>query len=328
MPQANSTDLGNHKLIKAISEAQNFQKKHNIKIIRTKKFAVVLTTLFLIYGTCLFIVPHLLSFLSQNHDDSAILATFLLNLFLGTAYGIVPIFIAAVSVFWVKYKFLTKEYAVHSKELVVPLLMEGFFEDVKYKIFDKPEEETAAMFNSVLPAYKDQTAKDFVSGNYQDINIKFYDSLLTNESNNGTVIVFSGLLMSCTMSKRFNCELYLLPKKSPRVPEFLKIRSDNAELNRFFDIYTDDVTELKFLLTDTFIQDLIKLTKLFHKGILRCVFKGNKLYLALPTNKNNFEAIKFYEKAVDKSDFEEIFSQLNEVTAILNALKSNNHLNL
>lgn len=315
--------VGKLHLNEIVEEAQNFQRENFSKINSVKNFAVLITVLLALYTMCVFIVPHLLTFLASNRDDSAVVAGVFLNLFMGTVYVAFPVFGLLLVLGWRKFSVLTKEYAKNIKELVVPLLMEQSFKNVDYKIDNPSLPVSMELFDMILPKYEKRSSQDFVCAKYGDVSVKMCDNIMTKETANGTVLVFSGLLAVFEMNKRFGCDAYILPKKQERIPGLLKIQPESKDFGYVFDVFTGDSTEIKNILTPVFMESLMKFNSLFHKGTLRCVFRGSKLNLAIPTEKNNFEAMKSYDKAVNVKDLEEVSLHIQELLKIIDLLNSN-----
>lgn len=170
-------------------------------------------------------------------------------------------------------------------------------------------------------------AEDFVSGNMMKDSYIFLSDIYVKkekdeQSQEVAKIIFNGLFATTTINKNINSLIKILTEKLKFVEEKDFIKMDSSELEKYFDIYSEDQMLAVRILTPEIIEMLVNYFKDY--GILfEIIIKNNFVYFRFFTE-NMFET-RLIENPFNKK---KLFLYYNSLRLILDLTeKFNENLN-
>lgn len=82
-----------------------------------------------------------------------------------------------------------------------------------------------------------------------------------------------------------------------------KTKLEDVDFEKEFETHTTNEIECRYLLTPAFIERFNNIKMTFYARKISCSFYKNKVYLAIPTYKNLFEAVKTDKSLYEKKNF-------------------------
>jgi hypothetical protein len=162
---------------------------------------------------------------------------------------------------------------------------------------------------------------DYVSGVIGKTAIRFSEVFTQNEQNNGDKkkleTIFRGILFIADFNKKFPGETIVLPDVSENIlggfgsflqslnyarPQLVKLEDPDFEKN--FVVYSTDQVEARYILSPAFMQRILEF-KTRTSARISLSFIDSHVYIAIPINKNLFEAPSLF-KSIDN------YKQLSE----------------
>lgn len=132
---------------------------------------------------------------------------------------------------------------------------------------------------------------DLISGTHNDVYFKMSDvNLYQYESRNKSVKkvdIFKGVVFISDFYKEFISHTFVLSNRDIKC-KGEKILVDNVMFNENFVVYTNNKINAFYILSPTFMEQLLKLKRRFNCDI-NIVFYKNKIYIYIDNKKNNFE---------------------------------------
>ncbi|MGH1352621.1 MAG: DUF3137 domain-containing protein, partial [Methyloligellaceae bacterium] len=90
-----------------------------------------------------------------------------------------------------------------------------------------------------------------------------------------------------------------------------------------FEVYSNSQTEARYILTPTFMEQLLKLRILFASDNIRCSFYNNRLLLMIPCRKDRFEPASIFQPATFIEEIKMILAEMEAIFKIIETLKLN-----
>lgn len=223
------------------------------------------------------------------------------------------------------------------KSIFVLKALNTSFDDIEY-IPDKGFEEEYVSKMCLMNTSDVFNSNDYISGKYKkinfsqaDVNIKDKHKYTDSDGKTKTtyVTLFEGRLMSFDFnksfianvqvsSKKFNAESLSFEKK------YSKVKMEDVEFNKNFNVYAENEHEAFYLLTPPFIEKIKEIYKRLNCGIMFS-FVNNKLHIAIDNDKDAFE----YDvlKVIDEKKIEEnIINDIKLITDLIDELKLDSNL--
>ena len=107
-----------------------------------------------------------------------------------------------------------------------------------------------------------------------------------------------------------------------------KVKLEDPNFEKMFEVYSDDQVEARYLLTVTFIERLKELVENFGGKSIQCCFYNNKLLMMIPIEKDLFETGSIYEAEDFIDDSKSLLKELSLIFNIIDTLKLNMKINL
>lgn len=145
--------------------------------------------------------------------------------------------------------------------------------------------------------------------------------------------VFEGVCILFEMNKSFKGRTVVLKDKRlfnvfNRVKGLQNVKLEDIRFEKYFEVYSDDQIEARYLLTTGFMERMLKLRDLYDGKSIQFCFNRNTLLLAIPTKQNMFEANSFFRTNVNKKKIDLVFEQFYTIFSIVKLLKLNQKIGM
>ena len=278
--------------------------------------------LFYIFFTSFIVYFLYKNFLELNRDIVAFTTLILVSI------GVAAPFFWIFSPIW--------SYEENIKKEIFPNVL-NFFGDFKYHIETKKSVKEYYA-TELIPKHDTEIAEDHITGTYKDIKVDLFETKLSNDSdeNSSTTLntVFDGIIVELSMNKSFSGKT-VVKKDSGTVGNWFKkstslkkVKLEDPNFEKMFEVYSDDQVEARYLLTVTFIERLKELVENFGGKSIQCCFYNNKLLMMIPIEKDLFETGSIYEAEDFIDDSKSLLKELSLIFNIIDTLKLNMKINL
>ena len=145
--------------------------------------------------------------------------------------------------------------------------------------------------------------------------------------------VFEGVCILFEMNKNFKGRTVVLKDMKlfnvfNRVKGLQNIKLEDIRFEKYFEVYSDDQIEARYLLTTGFMERMLKLRDLYDGKSIQFCFNHNTLLLAIPTKQNMFEANSFFRSNINKKKIDLVFEQFYTIFSIVKLLKLNQKIGM
>ena len=284
--------------------------------------------LFYIFFTSFIVYFLYKNFLELNRDIVAFTTLILVSV------GVAAPFFWIFSPIW--------SYEENIKKEIFPNVL-NFFGDFKYHVETKKSVKEYYA-TELIPKHDTEIAEDHIVGTYKEIKIDLFETQLSRkvkykDSNGNTSTrlktVFDGLILELSMNKSFGGKT-IVKKDSGTVGNWFikkstslkKVKLEDPNFEKMFEVYSDDQVEARYLLTVTFIERLKELVENFGGKSIQCCFYNNKLLMMIPIEKDMFEPGSIYEAEDFIDDSKSLLKELSLIFSIIDTLKLNMEINL
>ena len=223
------------------------------------------------------------------------------------------------------------------KNIFVLNALKNTFDDLNYNIEEGFDEETLSDYGMIDTADR-YSSNDYISGTYKGIKFEQSDVHIEekheSEDSDGNKIVhwvtiFRGRYMIFDFNKKFMANVQVVSNRfgarsSPRDRKFSKVKLEDMEFNKMFDVYTDIEHDAFYILTPHFMQKIKDLYKNLDSPIMLC-FVDNRLHIALDNGEDSFEYNVF--KPINEEEInKDIIKDIKLITDFVNELNLDNDL--
>ncbi len=206
----------------------------------------------------------------------------------------------------------------------------------KFYILDKPILTLQEIKQyKLFPNTSEITNDDIIVGSYQTLEVGIQESKLTHESGSGknrhTVTDFKGIFVKVKIPKNFQgTTVVRAERKGNSAPKGLeKVRLEDPEFEKIFNVYSDDQIEARYLLTTAFMERLKNVRHIFSQKTgnqeylpdIYCVFDKGFLIIAISTSENFFEVANIFTTMIQREQYERVFYQLVSIFDLIYSLK-------
>ena len=198
---------------------------------------------------------------------------------------------------------------------------------------------------SILPPHNQRSGSDLIRGTYKSNPIEICDLLLQQVTSTGkstTVItVFRGQFLSYGLKKKLDGYVELQKKTAGKAGGFLKrlrnfgtsishgrnfesVETENTAFNETFDIRAENPMTAFLVLTPQFMEKLLEVNE---RVTTNFCFTGDRLYMAVKSNKDRFELRGNIRTMDDVERFRnQIRYDLKATLSLLDVLLANENL--
>ena len=223
------------------------------------------------------------------------------------------------------------------KNTFVKSSLQKYFDNLTY-VYEKGFSEEFIESTGMIDTGDRFNSNDYISGTYKDIKFEQSDIHIeeehesTDSDGNTTttwVTTFEGRWMIFDFNKPFKANIqvassyfgtnYLSDRR-----KYSKVRMDDTEFNKMFNVYAESEHEAFYILTPHFMEKIKNLKLKLNCNVMFC-FIDNKLHIAINDYKDSFEYNVL--KRINESEIEkEITKDIKVITDFVDELNLDNDL--
>lgn len=229
----------------------------------------------------------------------------------------------------------------HCRKKVKPQIMPdfaSFFGPFSYT-YEGTINDAILRQSGLFGKYNRNIGDDYFSGVYDDVRISIAEEKLLDvkkdfRNNDINKKVFGGVCILFEMNKKFKGRTVVLKDRGAvgnalnKIPGLQNVKLESAEFEKYFEVYSDDQIEARYLLTTAFMERMLRLRDLYDGKSIQFSFYQNTLLLSIPTNQNMFEANSFFRTNTDKAKIDLVFEQFYTIFSIVKLLKLNQRIGM
>ncbi len=158
---------------------------------------------------------------------------------------------------------------------------------------------------SIIPPYDEKTLEDQVTGKIEDVDFELLEAKLLavhrdSKGRKSTRTVFNGFLVQFDFHKNFEGQT-IIAKDRTVIGNFFsgwakngqRVKLEDHEFESQFEVHSTDQVEARYLLTPSFMERMLKFSRLPSVKQLQMAFKDGSVYMAIKRNGNAFEGGSF-----------------------------------
>ncbi len=221
---------------------------------------------------------------------------------------------------------------VKIKKIVMNKYMTDILHNYRY-IPDKGISESVFQSSDFIAQYKQYHASDCIMGTTED-NRKFAMCNVSVAADNNAEghrrIIFEGIFAVLSRGENSNIDIKIYSDyKNKYMNQFVSglkkmtdakniVRLENAEFERYFEVYSTNQVEARKKITVTFMEKLLEHAKKINQKIT--IFYMNNAVFLFIEYLNTIEEIQFYRKGFDEKLIEDTRENIKNIYELLNML--------
>lgn len=247
-------------------------------------------------------------------------------------------------VIWMTLSHPFSEYKKKTKRLVMDKIL-AFFGDFSYSM-NKATKDAVLKQSGLIGKYDHQYPDDFFSGTYHGVKMQVSDERLTIvvRTNKGSYekTVFDGIIIVLDMNKAFSGQTvvrsdwgifnFLMHRPQCKIKnkqeKLEKVVLEDSRFEKFFETFSNNQVEARYVLTTAFMERILNVKKLFHGSKIEFSFFDNQLLILVPTSKDMFETTALFRPSVSYGKMREVVSQFYSIFSIIDLLKLNQKIGM
>ena len=154
-----------------------------------------------------------------------------------------------------------------------------------------------------------------------------------SDKNKHTSTIFKGIFIKTPSHKKFT-GYTIIKRKLINIsgPITLadnkpKVKLEDEVFNKYYDVYSDDQVESRYLITTSFMERMINLAKHGVNDNISISFENGNVNIAISSNKNWFE-IPILKPATDINNYKYIVFEILTILKIIDSLKLDQNIGL
>ncbi len=255
--------------------------------------------------------------------------------------GVKFIFLACGAIGFVAWILIGKpvsHYKGQVKATVYPKIFAFFGRDFEYSS-KSPIKMADLEWSDIVPSHSDADMEDYVKGLYSGVSIELVEARLRKQKGFGkssrTVTVFDGVCIVLGMNKQFSGKT-IVRRDAGKVSNWFKntfnslehVALEDPRFERAFEVLSNDQVEARYLLSTTFMEQLMELQNLYGGTSIEASFSNNKLLLMISCKHNHFEASSIRDEATFQQETQTIVQEMRSIFGIVDILKLNERTGL
>jgi len=224
----------------------------------------------------------------------------------------------------VAYKGLTKKYEMNLKKKIMPTIIKAFG---NFDWYDVASISTSTIHNiNLVPYFNKYNIDDNFIGEYKGIKINISEMELMYETtdsdgNQTTQIVFNGIFVMLDSNKKFNGHTLIKKRKVINNKIYEEVKLEDPLFSKKYYVESSDQIEARYLLTTAFMERYKNLEIAFSSDTIEACFKNNKLFLAIPSQKDLFTIGNINKSLYDIKQFRTFFNEIISLIDVIEVLK-------
>lgn len=250
--------------------------------------------------------------------------------------------VAAISLFFTIMSCIStidsavKDFEDNAKTEFMPVLMKAFGDFAWHGTYDS--RCTSADFSkSSIYQVSNLCTDDNFTGNYNGVGIgihelNFFYKNIVNKSNKEQSERFSGVAVVLDMNKNFSGQTIVTFRENGvniiYPVHFQKIELEKSKFSDYFNVYSEDQIESRYLLTLSFMERFVRLGNVFKSNKIEASFSEKKLYIFISKSKDMFKLFDINKPVDDIEQYKTMFNEIIAILEIVDVLKLNEKIGL
>ncbi|WP_321394613.1 DUF3137 domain-containing protein [Emcibacter sp.] len=199
----------------------------------------------------------------------------------------------------------------------------------------KPGAQPISIFKDLrlIPGHNKRRIEDRIYGQAGGVDFNLFEAKLKQETRDSkgrksSRTVFRGLLSHFDFHKNFSGTT-IIRKDKTALGNFFdgtfndgeRVKLEDPEFERLFEVYATDQVEARYLLTPTFMERIKKLAALVGSENLQLAFDRGNLYLSIRKSENSFEGGSMFSNFADPERVEKSARELALIYDIVQLLQ-------
>ena len=167
---------------------------------------------------------------------------------------------------------------------------------------------------------------DYLKYSSNSVEFDIYDvSLCSIASGYKTQIqrlLFDGVLIVTDYASEFTGRTVVLPKSDKRTfPDVEQVQLEDVEFNKYFNVFSSNQIEARFLLTTAFMERLLTFAHNNRQKVY-CAFEKGKVYIGLANKKgHDWFDIDMTKSLVDVNNYKSLINDLQDINLLVESLR-------
>lgn len=225
----------------------------------------------------------------------------------------------------------SSKFVQHKKDVKSFVLKELFekIENFNYKLVN--DQIYSDIFYSMkslnlFGIFDEMFLDDCLKYSNNSVDFDIYDVSLTSVANGHKTrlerLVFGGVLLVSNFRSEFTGRTVILPKAEKRVfPDVEKVQLEDVEFNKYFNVYSSNQIEARFLLTTAFMERLLIFARNNNQKVY-CVFEKGKVYIGLADQKeHDWFDIDMRKPLTDINSYMSLCQDLQDIETLVTSLR-------
>ena len=237
-----------------------------------------------------------------------------------------------------------RSYKKNTKRLVMDKIL-AFFGNFTYSMHAATKDAVLKQ-SGLIGKFDNQYADDFFSGTYHGVKMQVSDEKLTVivRTNKGSYekTVFDGIIIVLDMNKDFSGQTivrsdwgmfnFLMSRPRCQIDfknkKLDKVVLEDSRFEKYFETFSNNQVEARYVLTTAFMERILKVKKLFHGTKIEFSFFNNQLFILVPTSKDMFETTSLFTTTARYGKMREVVNQFYSIFSIIDLLKLNKRIGM
>ena len=219
---------------------------------------------------------------------------------------------------------ILKNYKNRAKEIVLEKLL-SYIGNFKFgsKYFENNMEDLHNIH--LFDDFNEFDFDDMFTGQYKSLDVDITEIDLKKITGTGKnrreKQVFKGILIITPILKKYKSSCYTLVKPNSKLNLRYKdrIHLEDVEFEKYYDAYSNDQIEARYMLTTAFIQRMTQLAKKESGKNISICFEKGYVYIAVESNKDWFE-IPILQPATKITNYRAIILEIITLLKIIDSL--------
>ena len=233
--------------------------------------------------------------------------------------------------------FIRYSYVLKLKKELLPKILMYFSDDIEF--IEHPEIELdLAIKYGIIPEFYRYTIDDGIIGKYQNVEFNLFETELINQAFIQKEVydktTFKGIIATIAMNKNFMGHTivkhqpkrkYLLEQTTPIAPikGMELVRLEDPLFESKFEVFSTNQIEARYLLTPSFMENILNLNEVFGGTQMQCSFLEEKFFLMIESNEDYFEPGSIFTPLNFTDHIKPLFDEVSFLLQIITTLKLN-----
>lgn len=166
---------------------------------------------------------------------------------------------------------------------------------------------------------------DYLKYSSNSVEFDIYDVSLCSIANGYKTqihrLVFGGVLVVADYDSEFTGRTVVLPKSDKRTfPDVEQVQLEDVEFNKYFNVFSSNQIEARFLLTTAFMERLLMFAKNNNYKVY-CAFEKGKVYIGLANKKgHDWFDIDLKNSLLDVNNYKSLIVDLDNIEKLVCSL--------